>query len=111
MKEGIYFRKSRKWHEPKTKLTVTKEGLAEETKMSDFLDALKVELMTGQMHLNDFLKDLRENIGSVTTVLTKKQFDTLFDAAVEKSNAKPIIISTRFNAFFDSAVARVIEGL
>ena len=66
MKEGIVINKVRKWHEPKTKITITKEGIFEEIKLDDFIKALK------------------EEIGSVTTTLTKKQWDEKYESAVNR---------------------------
>lgn len=61
---------SRKWHHPKILTTV------------DFTSEGGIQL---SLELVDFLEALRQEIGSVTTTLTRAQFQKKFDAAAERA--------------------------
>lgn len=66
MREGTYVEKIRKWHEPKTEITVTKDSIGSRMAMEDFVKALKIEM------------------GSITTIVRTDTFHKKLDDAIAK---------------------------
>ena len=99
MKEGIHIVKSRLWHEPKTKITITREGIKEEIKLDDFLKAMKAEI-----NLQELADKLKSEIGSIALTFSAEKFAQKVDSAMKQSEKF-------FENQIDSAVERVIEGL
>lgn len=64
MKDGVHVVKSREWHKPKTTITVTGEGIKEEISLNDFMKAVKTEL------------------GSVALTFKQETFEKQLDKAV-----------------------------
>jgi hypothetical protein len=88
---------SRHWDNPSIKTTVSQEGIALEMNMDDFFVALKKEFA-----IHEFRDEIRQSIGSVTTVIKQTTFDQRFNDA---------FASAWFEKRLENAIKKVIAGM
>ena len=88
---------SRHWDNPQIRTTISKDGIKLEMNMGDFFDALKREFA-----VHEFRDEIRQGIGSVTTVIKQSTFDQRFNDAFAKA---------WFEKRLEDAVKKVITGI
>lgn len=97
MKKGTYIEKIRMWHEPKTEVTVTSEGIGSKIALSDFVTALKM-----QIDFQQLADKLKEEIGSIALTFKADTFSKKVDIAMKNTEKT-------FEEQIDNAVKKIIE--
>jgi hypothetical protein len=90
---------SRYWDNPKIMTVLSGEGISLTTNLEDFLAAVKLEFP-----LDDFVKKLAEEIGSVRWIFRNRTFDARVSAALEAK-------MPAFHAMLDDAFTRTCERI